>query len=426
MNDRRIGPVALDRCRIVHEVNWRRSNGLARFLRRDELREEKKLEKKKQTHAGRKDISAEHMGDAVRHLYVHFPFCARICPYCAFYKTRGNAEEVATFCRALTLEAERAARHFPLQLETISFGGGTPSALSTPQLTHLLSVFRATFDLSHLQEWSMEVNPGSVSAGKAAALHAAGLDRISLGVQSWDDDLLRLLGREHDARQAEESFRLLRHSGFINLSIDLMFALPGQSEKQWRETLERTVDLGPEHISTYCLTYEEDTDFLARFNRGEWQRNEETEARFLDLTMTTLEAAGYEHYEISNYGRPGFRSLHNQAYWRGADYLGLGPSAFSTIADRRWQNIADHRAYAGRLDAHEPVIGEIEALSFGMRRTERIALGLRTDQGIAEELISTEDARDLIDAGLLSRRRDRLVLTRNGRMVADAVAEELI
>jgi oxygen-independent coproporphyrinogen III oxidase len=362
----------------------------------------------------------------VRHLYVHFPFCARICPYCAFYKTRGNAKEVTHFCEALVCEAERVAKKFPPKLETIFFGGGTPTVLSTAQLKDLLERFHQIFDLGGLREWSIEANPGSVSAKKAAALREGGINRISLGVQSWENELLHLLGREHDAAQAEESFRIFRGAGFSNISIDLMFALPGQTEKQWRDSLQKTIALEPEHISTYCLTYEEDTEFLARFERGEFSAYDETEARFLELAMTTLELAGYEHYEISNYARPGFRSEHNRAYWCGADYIGIGPSAFSTRGFERWQNVADHNEYARRLFANESPVASIEKLTPAMKRTEQVALGLRTREGIVADTVDQNQAEELVSNGLLSLQANRFALTRAGKLVADSIAEELL
>src|SRR5437764_9751974 len=199
--------------------------------------------------------------EAVRHLYVHIPFCARICPYCAFYKERADSSQTQRFCEALLREIEDAVGQFPLKLETIFFGGGTPTALTTAQLEFLLSGMRDRLDLSRLIEWTVEANPGSVSPRKAALLREIGVSRISLGVQSWDDELLKLLGREHNAAQAEASFQILRDAGFGNLSIDLMFGLPGQTLEQWETDLRKTIALRPDHISTYCLTYEEDTEF---------------------------------------------------------------------------------------------------------------------------------------------------------------------
>ncbi|MDP9004021.1 MAG: radical SAM protein, partial [Verrucomicrobiota bacterium] len=202
-------------------------------------------------------------GAAITHLYLHIPFCARICPYCAFYKERGDSSQTQRFCEAMLRELDEWRSRLPIALKTIFIGGGTPTTLTTPQLEFLLGGFRERLDLSALREWTVEANPGSVSVRKAVLLHRLGVNRISLGVQSWDDDLLKLLGREHNAAQAEASFQLLRDAGFTNLNIDLMFGLPGQSLAQWETTLRKTIALGPEHISTYCLTYEEDTEFFA-------------------------------------------------------------------------------------------------------------------------------------------------------------------
>ena len=229
----------------------------------------------------------------------------------------------------------------------------------------------------------MEANPGSVSARKAALLRKFGVNRISLGVQSWDDNLLKLLGRDHSRPQAEESIRILRDAGFTNINIDLMFGLPGQTIDQWRATLEKTIALQPEHISAYCLTYEEDTEFFLRHARGEFRQDSDADAEFFELAMSMLADAGYEHYEISNYARPGFQSAHNRAYWAGEDYLGIGPSAFSTRGLERWQNVCDYRAYADRVLAGRSPIASTETLTPDMKRAERVALSLRTGDGVS-------------------------------------------
>src|SRR5436190_11044489 len=328
--------------------------------------------------------------DMVRHIYVHIPFCARICPYCAFYKDLLDRSQTWRFCEALLQELGRCHPVYPPSAgrarhvvpSTIYFGGGTPTALNIAQLEMLLRGFHERLDLSRLIEWTIEANPGSVSARKAAVLKEFGVNRISLGVQSWDDELLKLLGREHNARQAAESFWILRGAGFTNINIDLMFGLPGQTVDQWRATLEKTIALEPEHISTYCLTYEEDTEFFLRHAQGEFQQDEDTDAEFFEMTMAILEDAGYEHYEISNYARRGFESVHNRAYWLGEDYLGIGPSGVSTIDTQRWQNICDYRAYIDRVLSCESLRASIENLTDEMRRTERIALSLRTAKGL--------------------------------------------
>src|SRR5215475_15765417 len=242
----------------------------------------------------------------IRHIYVHIPFCGRICPYCAFYKDLLDRSQTSRFCEALLRELvgrdRRARRLLP---STIYFGGGTPTVLNIAQLELLLRGFREILDLSRLGEWTIEANPGSVSARKAAVLKKFGVNRISLGVQSWDEELLELLGREHNAQQAKESFRILRNAGFTNVNVDLMFGLPGQTVDQWRATLEETIALQLEHISTYCLTYEEDTEFFLRHARGEFRQDPDADADLFEMTMATLEDAGYLHYEISNYARPG-------------------------------------------------------------------------------------------------------------------------
>jgi oxygen-independent coproporphyrinogen III oxidase len=366
--------------------------------------------------------------DAIRHLYVHIPFCARICPYCAFYKELLDRSQTQRFCEAILGELQTQARDRALRPKTIYFGGGTPTALSSPQLQHLLDGFRTELDLSDLSEWTMEANPGSVSATKAALLRRLGINRISLGVQSWDDDLLKLLGREHNAKQAEQSFEMFRRAGFENINVDLMFGLPGQTIDQWRQTLKRTIALRPEHISTYCLTYEEDTEFFLRHARGEFRQDADADAEFFDLAMSMLEADGYAHYEISNYARTGFRSAHNRGYWSGADYLGIGPSAFSTIGLTRWQNVSDFRRYSDAAHSGRSPIGSVEQLTEEMKRTERIALLLRTDGGVPAQLLDSfeTEAREFIRLGLLQRANDRFVLTRAGKALADSVAAELV
>ena len=371
---------------------------------------------------------ARNAPDMIRHLYVHIPFCARICPYCAFYKELLDRSQTPRFCEAIVRELQTQTQHQPLRLRTIYFGGGTPTALTTAQLDFLLTGFHRSLDLSELIEWTMEANPGSVSATKASLLRRLGTNRISLGVQSWDDDLLKLLGREHNAKQAEQSFEIFRGTGFENINIDLMFGLPGQTIAQWRETLERTIALQPEHISTYCLTYEEDTEFFLRHASGEFRQDADADVEFFDSAMSMLENAGYEQYEISNYARPGFRSAHNHGYWSGADYLGIGPSAFSTIGMTRRQNVPDFRRYSEAVLAGQSASGSVEHLTEAMKRAERVALSLRTDGGVPARLLDSfeTETREFIKLGLLEKTNDRFVLTRAGKALADSVAGEFV
>ncbi len=364
----------------------------------------------------------------IYHLYVHIPFCARICPYCAFYKDLLDRSQTWRFCEAILRDLDQQCASFALAPETIYFGGGTPTALTTSQLEFLLGGFIERLNLSSLPEWTIEANPGSISARKAALLRKLGVTRVSLGIQSWDDELLKLLGREHNSQQAEQSFHILRAAGFSNINVDLMFGLPGQTIEQWKFTLEKTIALQPDHISAYCLTYEEDTEFFLRHARGELLQDTDTDAAFFEMTMSILEDAGYEQYEISNYARPGFGSVHNRAYWLGKDYLGIGPSAFSTVGMNRWQNVCDYRTYADRILSGQSPMGVSENLTSEMKRMERIALSLRTREGVAASELKhfgqkTSEFRAL---GLLRKSNGNLLLTRKGKSLADSVAEALV
>ena len=365
---------------------------------------------------------------AIEHIYVHIPFCARICPYCAFYKERADASQTQRFCEAILRELDQARARFPLQPQTIFFGGGTPTALTSAQLEFLLRGFDERLDLSKLQEWTVEANPGSVSSRKAKLLRSCGVNRISLGVQSWDDELLKTLGREHNAAQAEESFQILREAGLDNLNVDLMFGLPGQSLSCWEKTLDRTVALRPEHISTYCLTYEEDTEFFLRHSRGELRSDSDAEAKFFESTMQMLGDAGYEHYEISNHARPGYASMHNRAYWAGENYLGIGPSAFSTIGMKRWQNVADYRSYSDRVLTGDSVVTSMEELNDEVKKGETIALSLRTQNGVPATWLQTRpnERDEFIALELLRQHNSNFVLTQKGKLLADTVAEAFI
>ena len=351
-----------------------------------------------------------------------------------------DRSQTSRFCEAILRELERyqgaavsgrpgqSADLLSIRPSTIYFGGGTPTALNIAQLELLLRGFHERLELSELVEWTIEANPGSVSARKAALLKKFGVSRISLGVQSWDEELLKLLGREHNAQQAKESFRILRAAGFTNINVDLMFGLPGQTADQWRATLEKTIALQPEHISTYCLTYEEDTEFFLRHARGEFRQDADADAEFFEMTMAILEDAGYEHYEISNYARPGFESVHNRAYWLGKDYLGIGPSAVSTIGMQRWQNVCDYRAYIDRVFSGESARG-IERKPNGRNETHgtdcaRAAHARRSFRFGAERIRAKID--ELITLKLLRKSSGNFVLTRKGKALADSVAEAFL
>jgi len=357
----------------------------------------------------------------IEHLYAHIPFCPKVCPYCSFYKEASDRNKTRAFLDAMLTEAEKYAA--ALQPRTIFFGGGTPSALSTSQLEFLLGGLRGRLDFSRVAEWTLEMNPATVSLEKARALLDLGVNRISMGVQSWHDDELQTLGRVHTAAQAERSYHILREAGVPNVNLDLIFGVPGQTRDQWRASLERTIALEPDHISAYCLTYEEDTEFFLRLQRGEHRPDEGLDADLFELTMDLLGAAGYAQYEISNYARPGRECRHNLAYWTAADYVGLGPSAFSTVGTERWKNVSDTADYVRRVNECADTADFRETVDARTRRGEQLAFALRTSAGIAE---TNDEVLRLQAAGYLEPRGERWVLTRSGKMVADAIAETFV
>ncbi len=362
-------------------------------------------------------------------LYVHIPFCHRICPYCAFFKHTPGRSDMRGFVAAVVQEARlRLPQGFAP--ETIYFGGGTPSMLSPTHLAALVGGLREVVDVSRLREWSFEANPATFNAAKAAQWRQLGITRVSLGVQSMSARLLRLLGREHSPEQVAESVRLLREAGIPQVNVDLMFSLPTQTLEEWRQTLERALELQPDHVSTYNLTYEEDTAFFEHY--GADATDDETDVAMFGLAEDMLCAAGFRHYEISNYARGDANmSLHNLACWRGEDYYGLGPGACGTVDGRRYRNVEDTAAYTAALvqQGSLPPCLE-ETLSEQERRTELLGLRLRTDEGLPADFLRPQDA-DFIS--LLQReglatlgQGGRLFLTRAGRLVADEIAVGLL
>lgn len=367
-----------------------------------------------------------HGSTPVRHLYVHIPFCPKVCPYCNFYKEASDRNKTQPFLEALLREADRWAAQ--LRPQTIFFGGGTPTALSPSQLDFLLTGLRERLDLSDLEEWTFEMNPATVSLEKARLLRRFGVNRVSMGVQAWQPHLLETLGRVHTAAQAERSFAILREAGFQRLNLDLIFGIPGQTPEEWRTSLQHTIALQPEHISAYCLTYEEDTPFFAQLAEGKFSRDEDIEADFFALTEAELSAAGYPPYEISNFAPPGQECRHNLAYWNGTDYLGLGPSAFSTVGTQRWRNIQNTVLYTSGTLAGSTPHDFSEHVPPALRERERLTFGLRTRFGLSPaqtSFLNPGKISRLLAQGLLEYVGQNLRLTSAGRLVADEIATHL-
>ncbi len=331
------------------------------------------------------------------------------------------------FVRAVAMEAKLRlpAGYTP---ETIYFGGGTPSLLSPKHLDILVEGLREVVNFSQLKEWSFESNPATFTEAKAEQWARLGITRVSLGAQSFEPELLKLLGRTHSPQQIEQSIQLLRKAGIPQVNIDLMFSLPGQSLSQWQHTLECAIAQQPDHISTYNLTYEEDTAFFDTF--GARGNDEDTDVAMFTMADELLTAAGYRHYEISNFAKDGKISHHNLACWRGEDYYGLGPGAYGTINNTRYRNTEDTAAYITALKAGKLPDYSSEDISPEDRRTELLGLRLRTDEGLPPTLLREQDSTFvdlLLQEELATRSPDgRLYLTLRGRLLADEIAVQLL
>jgi oxygen-independent coproporphyrinogen-3 oxidase len=369
-------------------------------------------------------------------LYVHIPFCASRCPYCDFAFVVGRGRLSTRYADAVAREVrERVAKELSgrARFDTVFFGGGTPTAVAPSEIARILDAVASAAGLAQGAEITVEANPGAVDAGKFRDLRRLGVNRLSLGVQSFDDAELRLLGRAHTSAEALRAYDAARQAGFQNVSLDLIFALPGQTEAAWQAHLDRAVGLGPEHLSAYNLTVEPGTEFGRQLRRGRLTPlPEETQAAMYGAAIDRLIGAGYLHYEISNFARPGLCSRHNLGYWDGSDYLGVGMSAHSFIAGRRTWNVRGLTRYLERIEREGVAVAGQETLSPSERRTEAVLLGLRrVQEGVPmERILDRRGGRRRIDRliadDLLERIGGRARLTRKGLMVADAVAVELI
>ncbi|GAA5484674.1 radical SAM family heme chaperone HemW [Haloferula sargassicola] len=357
-------------------------------------------------------------------LYLHIPFCHRVCPYCSFHKHTPGSTPIPRFIEAVLAEA-RGRIADPAAVRTLYLGGGTPSMLSPSHLRQLFGGLREILDFPALDEVTMEANPATFDLSKAGLFRELGVRRVSLGIQSFEPEVLRTLGREHDPEQAAASVRLLREAGMPSVNIDLMFSVPGLSLDGWRHTLETAIDLNPDHVSAYNLTYEEDTAFFQSLQRGELDADEDRDAEQFHLAHALLTAAGFEHYETSNYARPGHRSTHNHGYWNGEDYLGLGPSSVSTLGGIRHNNVSDTDRYLRMVESVGTAVIESEALTPEQLRLERLALLLRTAEGVPLEIVRPADPADLVEHGFARLENQRLILTTAGAALVDPIAAQL-
>lgn len=367
-------------------------------------------------------------------LYVHIPFCPQHCPYCAFAVVTGQRDLYDRYVEAVCTEI-RQWRHLGDRgpLDTLFFGGGTPSMLAPAQLQRICEAAQHTLGIAPAAEISLEANPNAADGVKFAAFRRVGINRLSIGVQSFNDSDLKTLGRLHTVGEARAACHAAREAGFDNLSLDLMFSLPGAPRAHWQGTVHDALRFQPAHLSTYSLTIEEGTRFAQRYHRGRLQPvSEDDDAWAYAWTMETLKAAGYEHYEVSNFARPGRRSRHNWGYWHGANYLGVGLSAHSFFdATRRW-NTRDMREYLVAVESGGSPCEGAEVVDSAMARRERMAVRLRTCDGVQLEpdelpvLQASETFQAMLEDGLMHLETSRLSLTATGLQLADTIGVEVV
>jgi oxygen-independent coproporphyrinogen-3 oxidase len=340
-------------------------------------------------------------------LYIHVPFCIQKCDYCAFYShSLGHFSQeliIPLYLEGLKIEMERRKKDAPQGVSSLFIGGGTPTVLENRDLECLMKMIDRYFCLNSTAEKTIEGNPGSITAAKLTLIRRYGINRFSLGVQSFNDNLLKAVGRMHTAQEAREAIGCLRTAGFENINMDLMFGLPEQNMAIWQATIEEALSYAPEHLSLYGLILEEGTPLFERFkaNNALLDRlpDDDLQAEMYDWSVERLKQAGYRHYETSNFARPGYECRHNLGYWQGKDYLGLGPGAVSCLNRVRWKNIAEVRIYQSRLhNGQDPVdAAGREVLSLHECMAERVILGLRLEEGVNLTLFKSDFGVDLRD-----------------------------
>ena len=370
-------------------------------------------------------------------LYVHIPFCSSRCVYCGFYSTTGlelRERYVDAVCKEISFRSENieVGGERP-QIGTVYLGGGTPSQLTISQLQQIFDTIYIYNKVENDAEVTIEMNPDDVNKETAEALRKLPVNRISMGAQTFSDERLRFLRRRHNASQVKEAVETLRQAGFKNISIDLMYGFPNQTLEEWKTDIEKALELDVEHISTYCLMYEEGTALYKLLEQGKVAEiDEELERDMYYTLIERLEAAGYEHYEISNFARKGYRSRHNSSYWRGIPYIGVGAAAHSyDIKTRSW-NVADIKKYIEAMEQGKRPYEE-EVIDADTRYNDAITVALRTKEGL--DLTTLPDnqrrycianAKRHIDANLLRLADNHLALTKEGLFVSDMVMSDLM
>ncbi len=370
-----------------------------------------------------------------RSAYIHVPFCIHRCGYCNFTVIAGREDLIDAYLQAIELELRQLSE--PHEVDTLFFGGGTPTFLPPDKLARLLELAQTWFPLAASAEVSVEANPADLTAEKVDVLHAAGVNRVSLGVQSFHENKLQLLERDHRRAEIEKAASLVR-AKIANLAVDLIFAAPGETLSAWQRDLEDAVQLGAAHVSTYGLTFEKGTRFWNRLQKQQLVEVDEELQRSMYLAaISQLTGAGLEHYEVSNFALPGLRSRHNQQYWLGRRYFAAGPGASRHVGMRRETNHRSTTTYIQRLLSGKSPVAESEELTSELKARERLVFGLRMLEGIdvgqfhaetgfvLERLAGREIAR-FLEVGLLQQEGERLQLSPEGLLVSDAISIELL
>ncbi len=370
-------------------------------------------------------------------LYIHIPICISKCRYCDFYKmTPQEWDNVGLFIQCLEIELRRLPADFAP--DTVFVGGGTPTALEPNDLAAMLECIEGSINLENVAEFSSEANPGTLTPEKLAIMRGGGINRVSIGVQSFNNKALRLLGRIHEADQAVEGFHMLRGAGFDNVNIDLIQSIPGMKPEDVLADARMVAELEPEHISYYNLIYEPGTPMTRDRDAGRiLSPGDDEEADNYFAVKELLEGAGYDHYEISNFCKPGRECRHNLLYWQGGEYFGCGPSAHSHWNGARFGNVRDLQVYCDRLQKNANPFDELERLSSGDKAREILVMWLRLTEGVdlalfeeqtghAIDELCGESVESMIEEGLLQRQDNQLSLTHEALFVSNAVFTELV
>ncbi len=377
-------------------------------------------------------------------LYLHIPFCHTRCHYCDFNTYAGILPLREPYVRALLTEIAMAGTFAqlpegsPRRSRTIFFGGGTPSLLSVSQISRILDTCSKNFAVDRDAEITLEANPGTLNQEQLAGLRAAGINRLSMGAQSFDAELLKTLGRIHSPKDITQAVRHARAAGFTSINVDFMFGLPGQTMSHWRETLDRALDMHIEHLSLYSLIIEEGTPFYSWTHEGRiTPGDEDLCADMYEYADERLQAAGYVNYEISNWSLPGYQSRHNLTYWHNLPYLGMGAGAYSSFGGRRFSDVRDPAEYVRLLNAHQWPEAESEIVDKQQAMSETAFLALRTAQGLHLPTFAQRFSvpfaefvgnrlRTVEEAGLLERDHDWICLSKRGRLLGNEVFHRLL